>query len=225
MDVASDYFVFASMMHYLQTLLKHTSNSETAQGGRKVGSICSRHYERQEPSGNENSRTVFRPSLGVASDRRVASNPVPLGTPTEFVLTRNCGCVSNRCGSQPPGCGDPLPLGTRAYLCLPYTSQAATRDTARHSNGHVSVSRVRHREDRSRRRRKSEPVRVRFSALRWGRLRADGLLRQPGVARHSSRAASTLNSTGFDRIYWVATGKTYGCLGNSVLTFFAFVLN
>ena len=65
-------------------------------------------------------------------------------------------------------------------------------------------------EARSRRRRKSEPVRVRFSALRWGRLRADGLLRQPGVARHSSRAASTLNSTGFDRIYWVATGKTYG---------------
>ena len=81
----------------------------------------------------------------------------------------------------------------------PGTARMRRTGATQHASGLVSVSRVRHREDRSRRRRKSEPVRVRFSALRWGRLRADGLLRQPGAAGATNRTLCREASCDFQK--------------------------
>ncbi len=35
---------------------------------------------------------------------------------SRFVSAIECGCASNRCGSQPPGCGEPQKCATAHYL-------------------------------------------------------------------------------------------------------------
>ena len=63
--------------------------------------------------GNENSRAVFGPPLGVASDRRVASQPGAVGHSSRAASTLNSiGSIL-------------VPLGTRTDMCLPHSPPAA----------------------------------------------------------------------------------------------------